>query len=268
MSKIQITITNRGDKQYAVFKVDPFFLASARAAGYFDLPRNGEQMEIQPDDELVTTINRKIAEAEAAIERLEAFLRSPAETRELDVCGHRVAIEFSPSNGFLWKAKVFLPLELRKEANIHSLLGEHIDNWHEEECGFSLIDFTRNKEEFFQRVQEEMTKIAEEVEALRKWRSQPSQHYNLPGNVQVEIKPHSQWHSYYEAEIVAPRALIDKAKECGLKLGDGTWWPKGNHHVEMTWPLRSADEATIFIAKLQNNIEEVLATEIVAQYSI
>ena len=271
MDKIKIILINQGEKRYAVFRVDPRFAGDAFRAGYHDLPKDKDRVEIGPGDEenIVAELRAKIAAAEAAIARHEEFLRFPRETHELEVAGHRVTVEFSPSEHFLWKAQVFIPIALKHELNSLTLLGTIWDAWQDEEDGrLSLFDITKDKEEYFRRVQKEMERVAAELRELKEWRTQPPQHYELPGNVQITIKPHSSWHLYYEAEVVAPRALIVKAKECGLKLSNGTWHLRDDHYMAQTYPLRDSESVTMFLDNIRKEVEEVLRTEVVAQYSI
>jgi len=271
MDKIKITIINQGDRRYAVFRVNPQFAGDAFRAGYRDLPRDKERVEVQPGDEekLVAELRAKIAAAETAIEQHAEFLGLPTETRELNVCGHRVTIEFSPSEHFLWKTRVFIPTALKNELESPTLLGTIWDAWRDEEDGrFSLFDITKDKEEYFKRVQKEMERVAKELKELQEWRSQPSQHHNLPGNVRVTISPHPQWALYYEAKVIAHRALIEKAKVCGLKLGNSSWHPKDDHYMELTYPLRDSEAIATFIYNIRSEVEETLSTEIVAQYSV
>jgi len=271
MDKIKIIIINQGDRRYAVFRVNPQFAGDAFRAGYRDLPRDKERVEVRTggEEKIVAEVKRKIAAAEEAIERHNEFLRSPTEARELDVCGHRVTIEFFPSEHFLWKARVFIPIALKNALNTPTLLGAIWDAWQDEEDGrFSLFEITKDKEEYFRRVQKELEKVAAELRKLQEWRAQPPQHYVLPGNVQVTISPHPQWALYYEAEVIAHRALIEKAKVCGLKLGNGSWHPKDDHYMEQTYPLRDSEDVATFLDNIRSEVEEALSTEIVAQYSV
>jgi len=271
MDKIKIIIINQGDRRYAVFRINPQFAGDAFRAGYRDLPRDKERVEVQPGskEKIIAELRAKLAAAEAAIERHAEFLGLPTETRELNVCGHCVTIEFSPSTHFLWEARVFIPIALKHKLNSPTLLGTIWDAWQDEEDGrLSLFEITKDKEEYFQRVQKEMEKVAAEIRKLEEWRAQSPQHYDLPGNIRVTIKPHSEWHLYYEAEVVAPRALIVKAEECGLKLTRNTWWPLDDHHMELTYPLRDSEDVAIFLDNIRSEVEEALATEIVAQYSV
>jgi len=271
MDKIKIILINQGNKRYAVFRVNPQFAGEAYRAGYHDLPRDKERVEIRPGDEenLIAALREKIIAAEAAIARHEEFLRLPTETRTLEVAGHRVTIEFSPSTHFLWEARVFIPIALKHKLNSPTLLGTIWDAWQDEEDGrLSLFDITKDKEEYFRRVQKEMERVAAELRKLQEWRAQPPQHYDLPGNVLVTISPHPQWALYYEAEVIVHKALIEKAKECGLKLGNVTWWSKDDHHMALTYPLRDSEDVAIFLDNIRSEVEEALATEIVAQYSV
>ena len=271
MDKIRIIFAQTNSKRYAVFKVNPQFAGEANMAGYHDLPRDKERVEIRPGDEenLIAALREKIVAAEAAIARHKEFLRLPAETRTLEVAGHRITIEFAPSTHFLWKAQVFIPIALKHKLNSPTLLGTVWDSWQDEEDGrLSLFDITKDKEEYLERVQKEMTKVSAEIRKLEEWRAQPPQHYDLPGNIRVTIKPHSEWHLYYEAKVVAPRALIVKAEECGLKLTRNMWWPLDDHHMELTYPLRDSEALANFLDNIRSEVEEALATEIVAQYSV
>ena len=271
MSKISIIFTQTNGKRYAVFKVNPQFAGDAFRAGYRDLPRDKERVEVQPGSEenIVAELRAKISAAEAAIARHEEFLRSPAETQELNVCGHTVTVEFSPSDHFLWKVRVFVPTALKNALNSPTLLGTIWDAWRDEEDGrFSLFDITKDKEEYFKRVQKEVERVAKELKELQEWRSQPSQHHNLPGNVRVTISPHPQWALYYEAKVIAHRALIEKAKVCGLKLGNSSWHLKDDHYMELTYPLRDSEAIATFIYNIRSEVEETLSTEIIAQYSV
>jgi len=271
MDKIKIILINQGNKQYAVFRVNPQFAGEAYRAGYHDLPRDKERVEVQPGsvEKIIAALKEKIVAASAAIERHEEFMRSPEEIRELNVAGHRVTIEFSPSTHFLWKVRVFIPTALKNALNSPTLLGTIWDAWQDEEDGrFSLFDITKDKEEYFGRVQKEMERVAAELRKLQEWRAQPPQHYDLPGNVLVTISPHPQWALYYEAEVIVHKALIEKAKECGLKLGNVTWWSKDDHHMALTYPLRDSEAIATFIDNIRSEVEETLSTEIVAQYSV
>ena len=137
MDKISITIISQGDKQYAVFKVDPMFAGDAFRAGYRDLPRDKERVEVQPgsEEEIIAALKEKIVTAEAAIAKHEEFMSLPEETRTLEVAGHTVTIEFSPSTHFLWKARVFIPIALKHKLNSPTLLGTIWDAWQDEEDG-------------------------------------------------------------------------------------------------------------------------------------
>jgi len=268
MDKISITFISQGDKRYAVFHVNPMFASNAFGAGYHDLPRDKERVEVQPgsEEKIIAALKEKIVAAEAAIAQHEEFMRSPEETRELNVAGHKVTVHFEPTNGYYWRTQVSIPKSMKAEANLHAMLGEHLDEWREEDDTFSLSTIVKDKEEYFSTVKTEMEKVAEELKALRTWRSQPTQHYELPGNVSVTIAPDDRW-SRYEANVVAPKALIDKAKSCGLKLGQRTWGSKGEH-ARWWCPLRDEAEAARVLTELRREIEETLETEIIAQYSI
>ena len=271
MDKIKIILINQGNKRYAVFRVNPQFAGEAYRAGYHDLPRDKERVEIRPGDEenLIAALREKIVAAEAAIARHEEFMRLSAETRELNVAGHRVTINFSPSDHFLWKLRVFIPTALKNELNSPTLLGTIWDAWQDEEDGrLSLFDITKDKDEYFQSLQKEMQKVAGQIEALREWKSQPSQEYDLPCGVRVTIGPHPEWAFYYKARVIAPKSLIETAKVCGLKLTRNTWSPFGEYHMELTWPLRDSEAEATFLDNIRSEVEEALKTEIVAQYSV
>jgi len=269
MSKISIIFTQTNGKRYAVFKVNSMFASESFWAGYHDLPRHETRVEMHPGDEeiIIAEVKRKIAEAEAAIAKHEEFIQSPAETHTIEVAGYKVTIHFEPTVGYRWQAQVFIPAPMKAEANLHTMLGEHLDEWREEGDRFSLSTIVKDKEEYFSTVKAEMEKVAEELEALRTWRSQPTQQYELPGNVSVTIAPDDRW-SRYEADVVAPKALIEKAKACGLKLGQRTWGSKDNHWAKWWCPLRDEAEAMRVLNELRSEVEEALATAIVAQYSI
>ena len=271
MDKIKITITKTKDKSYAVFHVNPQFASEAFWAGYHDLPRNEARIEVRPGEEerLIAEISAKIAAAEAAIAKHEEFMESPAETRELNVAGHKVTVHFEPWYYFSWRVEVSIPSAMKDELDSPSLLGKNFDDedgWQTRDYSFTLSEIVKDKEEYFRRVQEEMAKATTRIESLREWRSQPVRQYELPGNVQVTITP-SRW-SRYEAEVISPKALIDKAKACGLKLGQRIWGSK-NEHLSRWWcPLRDETELARILAELRSEIEETLNTEIVAQYSV
>ena len=270
MDKIKITITKTKDKSYAVFHVNPQFASEAFWAGYHDLPRNEARIEVRPGEEerLIAEISAKIAAAEAAIAKHEEFMESPAETRELNVAGHKVTVHFEPWYYFSWRVEVSIPSAMKDELDSPSLLGKNFDDedgWQTRDYSFTLSEIVKDKEEYFRRVQEEMAKATTRIESLREWRSQPVRQYELPGNVQVTITP-SRWSSY-EAEVIAPKSLINKAKSCGLKLSQRIWGSKDD--CAQWWcPLRDEAEAMRVLNELRSEIEEALGTEIVAQYSV
>jgi hypothetical protein len=269
MDKISITFISQGDKRYAVFHVNPMFASNAFWAGYHDLPRDKERVEVQPgsEEKIIAALKEKIVAAEAAIAQHEEFMRSPEETRELNVAGHKVTVHFEPTNGYYWRTQVSIPKSMKAEANLHAMLGEHLDEWREEDDTFSLSTIVKDKEEYFLHVQEEMETIAAKITRLREWRSQPAQRYELPGNVNVTISPHKHWTSHYEADVIAPKALIEKAKACGLKLGERTWGTKGEH-ARWWCPLRDEAEVSRILEELRSEIEETLQTEVIAKYSV
>ena len=75
MDKIKIILINQGNKQYAVFRVNPQFAGEAYMAGYHDLPRDKERVEVQPGskEKIIAELRAKLAAAEAAIERHDAW---------------------------------------------------------------------------------------------------------------------------------------------------------------------------------------------------
>ena len=271
MDKIKITITKTKDKSYAVFHVNPQFASEAFWAGYHDLPRNEARIEVRPGEEerLIAEISAKIAAAEAAIAKHEEFMESPAETRELNVAGHKVTVHFEPWYYFSWRVEVSIPSAMKDELDSPSLLGKNFDDedeWQTRDYSFTLSEIVKDKEEYFSTVKAEMDKVAASINQLRSWRTQPSQHHELPGDVQVTITPSNQW-SRYEANVVAPKSLINKAKSCGLKLGQRTWGSKGDR-AQWWCPLRDKLEAARVLDELRKEIEETLSTEIVAQCSV
>jgi hypothetical protein len=270
MDKISITFIQTNEKRYAVFRVDPQFAGDAFRAGYHDLPRDKERVEIRPGNEenLIAALREKIVAAEAAIARHEEFLRSLGETREIDVHGHKVIVNFEPGNAFYWKAQVFLPAAMKEELTEQPKLGKLFDESMETCDGIVLSKFVKDKEEYFAQVKVEMAKIAGEINKVREWKSQPSQEYDLPGGVQAIISPHPEWAFYYKAQVIAPKSLIETARVCGLKLTRNTWSPFGDHHMELTWPLRNSEDVATFLDNIRSEVEEALATEIVAQYSV
>ena len=125
----------------------------------------------------------------------------------------------------------------------------------------------KDKDEYFEYVQAEMAKAAMRIDEVRQWRSQPAQNCDLPGNVQVTIAPGDR-PTYYEAKVSAPKALIEKAKVCGLPLATNyNWWPTG-HELGSTRTLRSASEVASFLATIRSEIEETLSAEVVAEHSV
>jgi len=270
MDKIKIILINQGNKRYAVFRVNPQFAGEAYRAGYHDLPRDKERVEIRPGDEenLIAALREKIVAAEAAIARHEEFLRLPAETRELNVAGHRVTVHFEPGDAGYWKAQVNIPAAMIKELTEQPKLGKLFDESVETPEGILLSKMVKDKAEYFQRLQEEMQKMAAQIEALREWKLQPSQEHKLPGGVRAIISPHPEWAFYYKAQVIAPKSLIETAKVCSLKLTRNTWSPFGDHHMELTWPLRDDESVTVFLDNILSDVEEALQTEIVAQYSV
>jgi len=271
MDKIKITITKQGDRQYAVFHVNPRFASEAYWAGYHDLPKDAARVEVQPGDEdkLIAEVQAKIVAAEAAIAKHEEFMSLPEETRTLEVAGHCVTVHFEPWYYFSWHVEVSIPSAMKDELDSPSLLGKNFDDengWQTRDYSFTLSEIVKDKEEYFSTVKAEMDKVAASINQLRSWRTQPSQHHELPGDVQVTITPSNQW-SRYEANVVAPKALIEKARTCGLKLSQRTWGSKGDR-AQWWCPLRDESEAARVLGELRSEVEEALGTEIIAQHSV
>jgi len=269
MDKIKITITKQGDRQYVVFHVNPMFASKAYWAGYHDLPRDEKRVEVKPgcEEQLIAEVKEKIAEAEAAIAKHEEFMSLPEETRTLEVSSHKVTVHFEPWYHFSWRVEVSIPSAMKDD--LPSLLGKNFDDedgWQTRDYSFTLSEIVKDKEEYFSTVKAEMEKVAEELEALRTWRSQPTQHYELPGSVSVTITPDDRW-SRYEAEVIAPKALIEKTRTCGLKLSQRTWGSKGDR-ARWWCPLRDEAEVARILEELRSEIEEALQTEVIAQYSV
>ena len=272
MSKISIIFTQTNGKRYAVFKVnDAWFYNQAYWANYHDLPRDGDRVEIQPGDEerIIAEVKEKVAEAEEAIARYEEFLRSPAETREIDVCGHKVAVHFQPWQHFRYIAKVSIPAAMKDELEWPDLLSKWLEEWEEEDGMLSLSGNVKDKDEYFEQVRAEMLKAAERIKEVRAWRSQPTRRYEWPGNVMVTIAPKSK-PPYYEVKFIAPQALIEKAEQCGLALAKHQWWPTNDdNQVSMTWTLKD-NEIELSLATMKKLVEDAasIEAEVVAQYSI
>jgi len=271
MDKIKITFIQTNSRRYAVFHANPQFASKAYWAGYHDLPRDEKRVEVKPgcEEQLIAEVKEKIAKAEAAIAKHEEFMRIPEETRTIEVAGHKVTVHFEPWYYFSWHVEVSIPSAMKDELDSPSLLGKNFDDedeWQTRDYSFTLSEIVKDKEEYFSTVKAEMDKVAASINQLRSWRTQPSQHHELPGDVQVTITPSNQW-SRYEANVVAPKSLIDKAKSCGLKLGQRTWGSKGEH-ARWWCPLRDEAELARILAELRSEIEETLSTEIVAQYSV
>jgi len=272
MSKISIIFTQTNGKRYAVFKVnDAWFYNQAYWANYHDLPRDGDRVEIQPGDEerIIAEVKEKIAAAEVAIARYEEFLRSPAETREFDVCGHKVTVHFSPWQHFRYIAKVSIPKAMKDELEWPDLLSRWFEEWEEENDKFSLSGNVSNKDEYLKQVREEMSKAAARIEEVRAWRSQPTQKYEWPGNVEVVITANSR-PPYYNVTFISPQTLIEKAAQCGLALAKHQWWPTNdNSRVSMTWTLKDK-EVDISLATMKKLVQDAVSTEakVIAHYSI
>jgi len=272
MDKIKINLVNSNGKLYAVFHVNPQFASKAYWAGYHDLPRDEKRVEVKPgcEEQLIAEVKEKIAKAEAAIAKHEEFMRIPEETRTIEVAGHKVTVHFEPWYYFSWHVEVSIPSAMKDELDSPSLLGKNFDDedgWQTRDYSFTLSKIVKDKEEYFEHIQEEMSKAAKRIEALQEWRLQPVQNYELPGGVQVTISPHKHWTLHYEANVVAPKSLIDKAESCGLKLGQRTWGSKDD--CAQWWcPLRDEAEAMRVLNELRSEVEEALSTEIIAQYSV
>ena len=272
MSKISIIFTQTNGKRYAVIKVnDAWFYNQAYWANYHDLPRDGDRVEIQPGDEerIIAEVKEKIAAAEVAIARYEEFLRSPAETHEFDVCGHFVAVHFSPWQHFRYIAKVSIPKAMKDELEWPDLLSRWFEEWEEENDKFSLSGNVSNKDEYLKQVREEMSKAAARIEEVRAWRSQPTQKYEWPGNVKVVIKADSR-PPYYNVTFIAPKTLIEKAAQCGLTLAKHRWWPTNdNSRVSMTWTLKDK-EIDMSLATMKKLVKDAVSieAEVIAHYSI
>jgi len=272
MDKISITFISQGDKRYAVFHVkDAWFNAQAYWANYRDLPRDGDRVELQPGDEerIIAEVKEKIAKAEEAIAQYEEFLRSPAETREIDVCGHKVTVHFSPWQHFRYIAKVSIPKAMKDELEWPDLLSRWLEEWEEEEDTLSLTGNVKDKDEYFEQVRAEMLKAAERIKEVRAWRAQPTQRYEWPGNVKVVIKADSR-PPYHNITFIAPQALIEKAALCGMALAKHQWWPTNNNsQVSMTWTLKD-NEIELSLATMKKLVEDAAAieAEVIAQYSV
>ena len=271
MDKISITFISQGDKRYAVFHVkDAWFNAQAYWANYRDLPRDGDRVELRPGDEerIIAEVKEKAAEAEEAIARYEKFLRSPAETREIDVCGHKVAVHFQPWQHFRYIAKVSIPKAMKDELEWPDLLSRWLEEWEEEEDTLSLTGNVKDKDEYFNQVQAEMSRAAARINEVRAWRSQPTQRYEWPGNVRVVMKAGSR-PPFYDVTFIAPKTLIEKATQCGLALAKHQWWPTDNSQVSMTWTLKDK-EVELSLATLRKLVEDAatMKAEVVAQYSV
>jgi len=272
MSKISIIFTQTNGKRYAVFKVnDAWFYNQAYWANYHDLPRDGDRVEIQPGDEerIIAEVKEKIAAAEVAIARYEEFLRSPAETREFDVCGHKVTVHFSPWQHFRYIAKVSIPKAMKDELEWPDLLSRWFEEWEEENDKFSLSGNVSNKDEYLKQVREEMSKAAARIEEVRAWRSQPTQKYEWSGSVQVVVKADSR-PPYYEVTFIAPKALVEKAAQCGLALARHQWWPTGDDsQVSMSLTMKE-QQLELSLATFKRIVEDAAAIEakVIAKYSV
>jgi len=267
MEKVKVTLTTQNDKRYAVVKVNPAFADCAKAANYSDLPRDGERIEITSDDLFIAEIGRKVKKAEVAIEKWQRFLLLPPKSKKIKVAGHEVIVQFVPAEKFRWAVSVELPIALIDEAGLHTIITQL-------GCAFKikkeyykifLIAQTESEEEYFRWLKKEMKKLEKEISELREWRSQLEQHVMLPGNVRLIVRPGNQV-LHYEAEVVAPRPLVEKARTCGLALGKREWRDKKDSLV-LSWPLRSETEVAGFLDIIKSEVREALETEIVAQHS-
>ena len=272
MDKISITFISQGDKRYAVFHVkDAWFNAQAYWANYRDLPRDGDRVELQPGDEerIIAEVKKKIAEAEEAIAQYEEFLRSPQETREIDVCGHRVAVHFSPWQHFRYIAEVEVPTAMKEELETSDFLSTWWEEWNEDDGKLSLSGNVADKEEYFKQVQAEMEKAAARINEAREWRSKPAQKYEWSGSVQVVVKADSR-PPYYEVTFIAPKALVEKAAQCGLALARHQWWPTGDDsQVSMSLTMKE-QQLELSLATFKRIVEDAAAIEakVIAQYSV
>ena len=267
MEKVKVTLSAQGDKLYATIKVNPAFADAAEAANYRDLPRDGERIEIPSDDMFIAEINKKVKEAESAIEKWQQFLLFPLESRKIKVAGHEVIVHFAPAEKFRWAVSIELPAALIGEVGLHTIITHFncafkIEN---EDDKIFLIAQTENEEEYLRWIKKEMKELEEEINELREWRAQLEQRIMLPGNVRLIVRPGNQV-LHYEAEVVAPRALIENAKVCGLALGKREWRDKGDR-LALSWPLRSETEIAGFLDIIKSEVREAIETEIVAQHS-
>jgi len=235
------------------------------------LPRDGDCVEIQPGDEerIIAEVKEKIAAAEVAIARYEEFLRSPAETREIDVCSYKVTVQFQPWQHFRYIAKVYIPKAMKDELEWPDLLSRWLEEWEEEEDTLSLTGNVKDKDEYFNQVQAEMSRAATRINEVREWQAQPTQILEWPGDVKVIIKANSK-PQYYEVKFVAPKALIEKAAMCGLALARHQWWPTNDdNQVSMTWTLKD-NEIELSLATMKKLVEDAasIEAEVIAQYSV
>ena len=267
MEKVKVTLTTQNDKRYAVVKVNPAFADCAKAANYSDLPRDGERIEITGDEQIIAEIGRKVKEAEVAIEKWQRFLLLPPESKKIKVAGHEVIVQFVPAEKFCWSVSVELPAALVSEIDLHTIITQLgcAFKIKKEDNKVFLIAQAESEKEYFRWLKKEMKELEKEISELREWRSQLEQHVMLPGNVRLIVRPGNQV-LHYEAEIVAPRALIEKARTCGLALGKREWLNKGDY-LSLSWTLRSEAEAAGFLEIIKSEVREALETEIVAQHS-
>ena len=267
MEKVKVTLSTRNGKLYAVVKVNPEFADVAEAANYRDLPRDGERIEIPSDDLFIAEINKKVKEAEAAIEKWQQFLLFPLESRKIKVAGHEVIVQFVPAEKFRWAVSVELPAALIGEVGLYTII-THFNcafKIEKEDNKVFLIAQTENEEEYLRWIKKKMKELEEEINELREWRAQLEQRIMLPGSVRLIVRPGNQV-LHYEAEVVAPRALIEKAKTCGLALGKREWRYK-NDYLVLSWPSRSEAEVAGFLDIIKSEVREALETEIIAQHS-
>jgi len=267
MERVKVTLSAQGDKLYATIKVNPAFADCAKAANYSDIPRDGERIEITSDDLFITEIGRKVKEAEAAIEKWQQFLLFPLESRKIKVAGHEVIVHFAPTNKFLWAVSVELPEALVGEIDLHTIITQLgcAFKIKKEDNKVFLIAQAESEKEYLRWIKKEMKELEKEINELREWRSQLEQRIMLPSNVRLIVRPGNQV-LHYEAEVVAPYALIEKAKTCGLALGKREWINKGDY-LSLSWTLRSDTEVAGFLDIIKSEVREALETEIVAQHS-
>jgi len=191
----------------------------------------------------------------------------PKETHVLEVNGHKVSIYLEQYYEFEWRAKVEIPLGLLDSLDF-LICDKPLYDW---ERGETVV-FTEvfcgddEKEGFLLRVKEELVKIESRLAQIKEWREQPARYYEMSGGVKVTVSPDTEQFWRYRVDVVAPRALIERADKCGLWLGRTGWLRKGDH-VESTWVIFE-EKLEGFLAKIEKSIGEALETELVAQYIV